>query len=213
MRPFDEQPRVCPFVSVRQRRRLREGGGGDTSVKGVARRGRHFGRHRGPRRTKRAPQGTRFKFESVEPTLGFEPRTCCLRNSCSTGGLLSTAFCVGGLRLGGLTGGFEVPASPPGGCGSGCRAATSRSLRHDPGRSYILWSAETTGEASGGKPRTGKRVFTPLAPLYRVEIAFARLGRWRRLSRCYEGTEASARAWLEVAAMSYLFARLRAEPP
>src|SRR4051794_35776806 len=23
-------------------------------------------------------------FDGVEPTLGFEPRTCCLRNSCST---------------------------------------------------------------------------------------------------------------------------------
>ncbi|HEX7949744.1 MAG TPA: IS5 family transposase [Candidatus Limnocylindrales bacterium] len=62
-------------------------------------------------------------------------------------------------------------------------------------------------------PPKGKPGFTPLAPLWRVEIAFARLGRWRRLSRCYEGTEASARAWLEVAAVSYLFARLRAEPP
>lgn len=30
------------------------------------------------------------------------------------------------------------------------------------------------------------------------------LGHWRRLSRCYEGTEASARAWLEVAAVGYL---------
>lgn len=54
--------------------------------------------------------------------------------------------------------------------------------------------------------------FVPLAPLYRVEHAFARLGRWRRLSRCYEGTEASAKAWLEVACLAYLFARLRAEP-
>jgi hypothetical protein len=31
-------------------------------------------------------------------------------------------------------------------------------------------------------------------------------------ARCYEGTEASARAWLEVAAVAYLFARLRTEP-
>jgi putative transposase len=54
--------------------------------------------------------------------------------------------------------------------------------------------------------------FTPMAPLYKVEHAFARLGRWRRLSRCYEGTAESARAWLEVAALAYLLARLRAEP-
>lgn len=61
-------------------------------------------------------------------------------------------------------------------------------------------------------PPKGTKGFTPLAPLYKVEHAFARLGRWRRLSRCYEGTEASARAWLEVVCVAYLFVRLRAEP-
>ncbi len=34
-------------------------------------------------------------------------------------------------------------------------------------------------------PPKGTAGFTPIAPLYRVEHAFARLGRWR-LSRCYE---------------------------
>jgi len=52
----------------------------------------------------------------------------------------------------------------------------------------------------------------PLALLYKVEHAFARLGRWRRLSRCYEQTEASARAWLEVVCVAYLLVWLRAEP-
>ncbi len=52
----------------------------------------------------------------------------------------------------------------------------------------------------------------PLMPPVRVEHAFAQLGRWRRLSRCYEGTEGSALAWLEVATLGCLFARLRAEP-
>jgi putative transposase len=61
-------------------------------------------------------------------------------------------------------------------------------------------------------PPNGSSGFVPLAPLYKVEHAFARLGRWRRLSRCYEGTEASARAWLEVVCVAYLFARLRTEP-
>ena len=61
-------------------------------------------------------------------------------------------------------------------------------------------------------PPMGTSGFTPIAPLYKVEHAFARLGRWRRLSRCYEGSAASARAWLEVAAVAYLFARLRVEP-
>jgi len=41
-------------------------------------------------------------------------------------------------------------------------------------------------------PPNGTSGFTPIAPLYRVEHAFARLGRWRRLSRCYEGSAASA---------------------
>lgn len=61
-------------------------------------------------------------------------------------------------------------------------------------------------------PPKGTRGFRPLAPLYKIEHAFARLGRWRRLSRCYEGTEASAKAWLEVVCVAYLFVRLRAEP-
>ena len=61
-------------------------------------------------------------------------------------------------------------------------------------------------------PPPGVSGFVPLRPLVKVEHAFAGLGRWRRLSRCYEGTEASARAWLEVAAMGYLSARLRTEP-
>jgi putative transposase len=61
-------------------------------------------------------------------------------------------------------------------------------------------------------PPKGTSGFTPIAPLYRVEHAFARLGRWRRLSRCYEGSAESARAWLEVAALAYLFTRLRVEP-
>ena len=41
-----------------------------------------------------------------------------------------------------------------------------------------------------------------------VEHAFAQLGRWRQQSRCYEGTETSARAWLEVASFGYLLGRL-----
>lgn len=64
----------------------------------------------------------------------------------------------------------------------------------------------------GQKPKKPKCVFTPLALLYKVENAFARLGTWRRLSRCYEGSPESARAWLEVACVGYLFGRLRVEP-
>jgi putative transposase len=57
-------------------------------------------------------------------------------------------------------------------------------------------------------PPKGSTGFVPIGPLYRVEHAFAQLGRWRRLSRCYEGTEASARAWLEVASFGYLLGRV-----
>jgi putative transposase len=53
-------------------------------------------------------------------------------------------------------------------------------------------------------PPKGTRGFTPLWPLYKIEHTIAQLGRWRRLSRCYEGSAASARAWLEVASVGYL---------
>ena len=53
-------------------------------------------------------------------------------------------------------------------------------------------------------PPKGQVGFRPIAPLYKVEHAFAQLGRWRRLSRCYEGSEASATAWLEVASAGEL---------
>jgi len=53
-------------------------------------------------------------------------------------------------------------------------------------------------------PPAGVSGFVPLRPLVKIEHAFAQLGRWRRLSRCYEGSVASARAWLEVASVGYL---------
>ncbi len=57
-------------------------------------------------------------------------------------------------------------------------------------------------------PPKGSRLRAPRP----IEHAFARLGRCRRLSRRYEGTESGARAWLEVASLAYLFARLRIQP-
>jgi putative transposase len=53
-------------------------------------------------------------------------------------------------------------------------------------------------------PPAGTSGFVPIRPLYKIEHAFAQLGRWGRLSCCYEGSEASARAWLEVASVGYL---------
>jgi hypothetical protein len=40
----------------------------------------------------------------------------------------------------------------------------------------------------------------------------ARLGMWRRLSRCYEQTALGAQTWMEVACVAYLCGRLRVEP-
>jgi putative transposase len=57
-------------------------------------------------------------------------------------------------------------------------------------------------------PAPGQSGFQPIAPLYKVEHAFAQLGRWRRLSRCFEQTRASAQAWLQVAAFGYLLGRV-----
>ena len=62
-----------------------------------------------------------------------------------------------------------------------------------------------TGRA---RSRNAKRAARPalvlLRPLVNVEAAFAQLGRWRPLSRCYQGTGASAATWLEVAAVRFL---------
>ena len=52
--------------------------------------------------------------------------------------------------------------------------------------------------------------FRPCLPMWRVEDAFARLGAWRRLSRCFEGSQAGATAWLQVACVGLLAGRLRA---
>lgn len=50
--------------------------------------------------------------------------------------------------------------------------------------------------------------FKPLPLVWRVETTFAQLGRWRRLSRCFEGSAESARAWLEVACVGYMLGRI-----
>lgn len=57
---------------------------------------------------------------------------------------------------------------------------------------------------ANGKLPPATSGFVPLRPLVRIEHAFAQLGRWHRLSRCNEGSVASARAWHEVAAVGYL---------
>lgn len=51
--------------------------------------------------------------------------------------------------------------------------------------------------------------FKPIAQVWRVEDAFAQLGRWRRLSRSFEGSAASATAWCQVAAVGLLLGKLR----
>jgi transposase len=88
-----------------------------------------------------------------------------------------------------------------------------RALVADRGYRGLAKQAAKRGLALDIKaPPRGVAKFVPIRPLVKVEHAFAQLGRWRRLSRCYEQTEASAQAWVGVAAMGYLFARMRIEP-
>ncbi len=54
-----------------------------------------------------------------------------------------------------------------------------------------------------------KGEFRPLRPLWRVEAVFSGLGRWRRLARSFEGTLASATAWMQVAAVGALLRQAR----
>ena len=50
--------------------------------------------------------------------------------------------------------------------------------------------------------------FKPMKRLWRVEAAFAELGRWRRLARSFEGTVESATAWMQVAVIGVLLGRV-----
>ena len=72
---------------------------------------------------------------------------------------------------------------------------------------YGAWGAVWQLRLDIKAPHKCRSGFTPIGPLYKIEHAFAQLGRWRRLSRCYEGSQASASAWLEVASVGYLLGR------
>ncbi|NJC64181.1 IS5 family transposase [Planosporangium flavigriseum] len=63
------------------------------------------------------------------------------------------------------------------------------------------YGVETVIKHDENRPR-GE--FRPLQPLWKVEAAFADLGRWRRLARSFEGTSASATAWMQVAAVGVM---------
>jgi transposase len=58
------------------------------------------------------------------------------------------------------------------------------------------------------QPPKGASRFVPIRPLVKVEHCFAQLGRYRRLARSYEGSQPSALAWVEVACVGSLLARL-----
>jgi putative transposase len=53
-----------------------------------------------------------------------------------------------------------------------------------------------------------RKGFKPMQPVWRVENCFAQLGRYRRLSRSFEGSVESADAWLHVACVGYTLSRL-----
>ena len=74
------QQSVLAFLAEKERR-----SGSRRTVEGYARMLRR-GQRRGQtaRRWACACPGGRTRAGKLEPTLGFEPRTCCLRNSCST---------------------------------------------------------------------------------------------------------------------------------
>ena len=80
------------------------------------------------------------------------------------------------------------------------------------GRSLVSVVRLSGGHLDTGKPKMAPRTFTPLKPLYEIENAFARLGMWQRLSRCFEQAPLGAKTWLEVACLAYWCGRLRVEP-
>jgi len=53
-----------------------------------------------------------------------------------------------------------------------------------------------------------KGEFKPIRPLWRVEDCFAEQRRWRRLSRSFEATPASATAWMQVACVGWLLSMI-----
>lgn len=62
-----------------------------------------------------------------------------------------------------------------------------RAIVADRGYRGLRWLADRCRVRLDIKaPPPGRSGFTPIAPLYKVEHTFAQLGRWRRLSRCYE---------------------------
>lgn len=83
-----------------------------------------------------------------------------------------------------------------------------QTIMGDRGYRKLLILARRTGITLEIKFPPPGQGFVPIAPLYRVEQTFANLGRNRRLARCFEGTAASAQAWLAMACFGYLLSRL-----
>ena len=113
----------------------------------------------------------------------------------STKGTSNTGSTVRSVPRGGL------PGSARGGAGLGCprgfRGLAGPLLR-DYGVAVNIKHDETRAKGE----------FKPLQPLWKVEAAFSDLGRWRRLARSFEGTTASATAWMQVAAVGYMLTLL-----
>src|SRR5690349_24755255 len=88
-----------------------------------------------------------FRRRGMEPTLGFEPRTCCLRNSCSTAELCRPGS--GSIREASANSHRERDPSYP------ARMATDRTLRvteatREDVATFIRWAA-----AEGWNPGRG----------------------------------------------------------
>ena len=83
--------------------------------------------------------------------------------------------------------------------------ACSRILPHGSARScHESWHGVARESLAWARSSTCVTVNGTSSPTCSTRPGAGELGRWRRLSRCYEGTEASARAWLEVASVGYL---------
>jgi len=69
---------------------------------------------------------------------------------------------------------------------------------------FLRHRTDTTTPVSAGADATlhvvpGAKTFKPIPFRWRVERTFAWLGRWRRLSKDYEGTTSSSEAFVKLA--------------
>lgn len=70
-----------------------------------------------------------------------------------------------------------------------------------------LPTGASLAKATVAKPRPARPALRPSDRCGGSSMPSRNSAAWRRLARCYEGSQASAKAWLEVASMGYLLGR------